>query len=95
MAEVKLPAAFHALNCPKKVPVEGDTVWKVLSSLEEECPGALSRLVDEEGSVKRYMNVYRNDNDIRDLEGLETSVADGDEIWIVPAVAGGSGEPRS
>jgi molybdopterin converting factor small subunit len=50
--------------------------------------------MDQDGSVKRYVNVYRNDSDIRCLDDLETKVADDDIIWIVPAVAGGSGAAR-
>ncbi|MBT2407844.1 MULTISPECIES: MoaD/ThiS family protein [unclassified Streptomyces] len=92
MADVKLPAAFHVLTGGrKKLPVEGDSVREVLVGLDRECPGVLDRLMDKEGSVKRYVNVYRNDSDIRELAGLETTVANDDVIWIVPAVAGGSG----
>jgi sulfur-carrier protein len=87
---IKLPAAFHVLTGGRRqVPVEGDTVREVLASLDHAFPGALERLLDQEGSVKRYVNVYRNDNDIRSLEGLETRVDEHDVIWIVPAIAGG------
>ncbi|WP_369240095.1 MoaD/ThiS family protein [Streptomyces sp. R21] len=96
MADVKLPAAFHMLaGGRKQLPVKGDSVREVLVGLDRDCPGVLERLMDGEGSVKRYVNVYRNDSDIRELDGLETAVTNDDVIWIVPAVAGGSGEPRS
>ncbi|MBP2334749.1 molybdopterin converting factor small subunit [Saccharothrix coeruleofusca] len=89
---VKLPAAFHALTGGRRqVPVEGGTVREVLSDLDRTCPGVLARLVDEQGAVKRYVNVYRNDHDIRGLDGLETEVGHQDVIWILPAIAGGSG----
>jgi molybdopterin converting factor small subunit len=89
---IKLPAAFHALTGGRRqLPVKGDTVREVLAALERECPGSQERLMDQDRSVKRYVNVYRNDSDIRCLDGLETKVADNDIIWIVPAVAGGSG----
>ncbi|MES4887041.1 ubiquitin-like small modifier protein 1 [Streptomyces sp. NPDC096012] len=92
---LKLPAAFHALTGGRRqLPVEGATVREVLASLERTCPGAQERLMDQDGSVKRYVNVYRNDSDIRCLDGLETKVTDDDIIWIVPAVAGGSGTER-
>lgn len=96
MPDVKLPAAFHVLTGGRRqLPVEGGNVREVLSGLNEACPGVLDRLMDQEGSVKRYVNVYRNDSDIRSLDGLETKVEDHDVIWIVPAVAGGSGVART
>ncbi|MDI5961325.1 MoaD/ThiS family protein [Streptomyces sp. SL13] len=89
---IKLPTAFNALTGgQKQVDVEGDSIREVLSGLERSFPGVLERLMDQKGSVKRYVNVYRNDSDIRGLEGLETKVENQDVIWIVPAVAGGSG----
>ncbi|MEV7414019.1 MoaD/ThiS family protein [Streptomyces sp. NPDC089919] len=94
MADVKLPSAFLALGCGKKVPVDGESVREVLFGLDADCPGSLDRLMDDKGAVKRYVNVYRNDDDIRDLEGIDTPVSEDDVIWIIPAVAGGSGEPR-
>jgi molybdopterin synthase sulfur carrier subunit len=88
---VRLPAAFHAMTGGRKqLPVAGNTIGEVLVSLDEQCPGILDRLVDQEGTMKRYVNVYHNDNDIRGLDGLETTVAADDVVWILPAVAGGS-----
>lgn len=93
---VKLPAAFHALTGGRRqLPVEGGTVREVLAGLDRACPGVLERLMDQEGSMKRYVNVYRNDHDIRGLDGLETKVENQDVIWILPAVAGGSGPTSS
>jgi sulfur-carrier protein len=88
---VRLPSAFHAVSGGRKeLPVAGDTVREVLANLEQQCPGVLERLLDHDGAMKRYLNVYRNDSDIRSLDGLETSVAGEDVVWILPAVAGGS-----
>jgi molybdopterin synthase sulfur carrier subunit len=88
---VRLPAAFHGLTGGRKqLPVEGENIRQALLGLDRDFPGVLDRLMDQEGSVKRYVNVYRNDSDIRGLDGLETKVADQDVIWIIPAVAGGS-----
>ncbi|WP_405407690.1 MoaD/ThiS family protein [Streptomyces decoyicus] len=96
MPDVKLPAAFHLLTGGRRqLPVEGGSIREVLAGLDRACPGVLDRLMDQEGSVKRYVNVYRNDSDIRSLEGLETKVEHHDVIWIVPAVAGGSGVARA
>ncbi|URM91489.1 MoaD/ThiS family protein [Streptomyces sp. MRC013] len=93
---IRLPAAFHALSGgQRQIAVEGGTIREVLVGLDGSCPGALERLMDPEGSVKRYVNVYRNDSDIRDLDGLETKVENQDVVWIVPAVAGGSKTARA
>lgn len=87
---IKLPAAFHALTGGRRrVAVEGDNIREVLAGLDRSLPGVLERIMDQEGSVKRYVNVYRNDSDIRSLDGLETKVENHDVIWIIPAVAGG------
>lgn len=87
---VRLPAAFHALTGGRRqMPVEGDNIREVLVGLDRACPGVLARLMDQEGAVKRYVNVYRNDCDIRSLDGPETAVEHDDVIWIIPAVAGG------
>lgn len=93
---IKLPAAFHALTGGRReLPAAGDTIRDVLHGLDRSCPGVLERLMDKEGAVKRYVNVYRNDSDIRSLDGLETKVENDDVIWIIPAVAGGSGAERT
>ena len=90
---VKLPTAFHTLTGGRRqISVEGGTVREVLFGLERLCPGVLDRLVDQQGAMQRYVNVYHNENDIRALDGLETRVAHDDQIWILPAVAGGSEE---
>jgi MoaD family protein len=64
-------------------------VAELLDSLEQSCPGIKSRLCDEEGKPRRFLNFYVNSEDIRFLEGTETPLKDGDEVSIVPAVAGG------
>ena len=87
----RLPAAFHALTGgQKKITAEGNNIREVLVSLDRVVPGALDRIIDQAGPVKGYVNIYRNDSNIRDLEGLETKVENNDVIWIIPAVAGGS-----
>ncbi|MCX4474583.1 MoaD/ThiS family protein [Micromonospora sp. NBC_01655] len=93
---VKLPAAFHALTGGRRqLSVEGDTIREVLTGLDRAVPGVLERLVDQNGAMKRYVNVYLNDNDIRSLDDLDTKVEEDDLIWIIPAVAGGSATVRS
>jgi sulfur-carrier protein len=71
------------------VEASGDTVGDVVRSLIASFPGLETNLVDEEGGVRRFVNVYINDEDIRFLDKLDTKVADGDEVAILPAVAGG------
>jgi molybdopterin synthase sulfur carrier subunit len=67
----------------------GSTVSELIESLESNCPGIKARLCDEEGKPRRFLNFYVNSEDIRFLDGTETPLADGDEVSIVPAVAGG------
>jgi sulfur-carrier protein len=91
---VKVPAAFHALTGGRRLfSVEGDSIREVLVRLDRAAPWLLDKIVDGDQRVKRYVNVYLNDDDIRGLDGLETKVGRDDLVWIIPAVAGGSGEP--
>lgn len=68
----------------------GDTIGSVVEDLEQKFPGIRERLYDEQGRVRRFVNIYVNGDDIRFLSSLDTPVKDGDEISIVPAIAGGS-----
>ncbi|MFM7576825.1 MAG: MoaD/ThiS family protein [Microcystaceae cyanobacterium] len=67
--------------------VAGD-VGALIDALEKDCPGIKNRLCDEKG-IRRFLNLYVNSEDIRFLEGTQTTLQDGDEVSIVPAVAGG------
>jgi sulfur-carrier protein len=67
----------------------GSNIAQLLDSLEESCPGIKSSLCDEKGQLRRFLNLYVNDEDIRFLEGTDTPLKDGDQVSIVPAVAGG------
>lgn len=67
----------------------GSSIAELLESLEQNCPGIKSRLCDEQGQPRRFLNLYVNSEDIRFLEGTETPLKEGDEVSIVPAVAGG------
>ena len=73
----------------EEVAVDAETVSAVVEDLERKFPGIKERLCDEQGRVRRFVNVYVNGDDIRFLSSLETTVKDGDEISIVPAIAGG------
>lgn len=67
----------------------GANIKELLDSLESNCPGIKARLCDEQGNPRRFLNLYVNSEDIRFLDGVETLLNDGDEVSIVPAVAGG------
>ncbi|MGF1486939.1 MAG: MoaD/ThiS family protein [Prochloraceae cyanobacterium] len=67
----------------------GSNVNELFDALEQNCPGIKARLCDEEGKPRRFLNFYVNSEDIRFLDGPETNLKDGDEVSIVPAVAGG------
>lgn len=68
---------------------DGTSVASLIESLEASCPGIKARLCDDQGQPRRFLNFYVNSEDIRFLEGVETVLKDGDEVSIVPAVAGG------
>ena len=88
--EVKLPTLLrvHAGGA-SSVTAEGSTVGEIFAELTTRHPGLAGNLVDEGGALHKFVNVYRNDDDIRYLDALDTKVADGDVISILPAVAGG------
>ncbi len=92
MAKVRIPASLRSFTKnQEEVQVAGATVGEVLQNLEKSYPGIGPRLLDEKGGVRRYVNVFHNDEDIRFLQALATKVADGDRISLVPAIAGGAG----
>jgi MoaD family protein len=68
---------------------EGATIDDLLTTLEAQFPGIKARLCDDDGKLRRFINFYVNSEDIRFLEGQETKLQEGDEVSIVPAVAGG------
>jgi molybdopterin synthase sulfur carrier subunit len=72
-----------------EVELEGKTVAEILQALEEQHPGFAARLHDENGDLRRFVNVFVADEDIRFLQGVDTAVTDGQTVSIVPAVAGG------
>jgi molybdopterin converting factor small subunit len=72
-----------------EVTAEGDTLAEVLDSLDGTYPGIKGRIVDEQGDLRRFVNVYVGNDDVRFLDGLGTQVADGTQVSVIPAVAGG------
>jgi molybdopterin synthase sulfur carrier subunit len=69
---------------------EGATISEILNNLESQFAGIKERICDENGAPRRFINIYLNEEDIRFLEGESTAVKDGDEISIIPAIAGGA-----
>jgi len=72
-----------------EVSAEGDTLSEVLDSLDASYHGIKGRIVDEQGQLRRFVNVYVGNDDVRFLDGLETKVSSGSEVSVIPAVAGG------
>jgi molybdopterin synthase sulfur carrier subunit len=76
-------------NDQQEVQASGESIASVLQDLEAHYPGFTGRICDDQGELRRFINVYVNDEDIRFLQGKETALKDGDEVSIVPAIAGG------
>ncbi len=86
---IRIPTPLRTLTGgEEQVPAEGSTVKQVIENLEQRHPGIRDRLLDEKG-VRRFVNIYVGDEDIRFLDGLETQLKGGEEVSIVPAIAGG------
>ncbi|MBI1367249.1 MAG: MoaD family protein [Planctomycetes bacterium] len=87
---VLIPTPLRKLtNEQETVSAEGETVAAVIASLQAEFPGLKERLCDEKGALRRFVNVFLNGEDIRFADGPRTAVKDGDELSIIPAIAGG------
>ncbi len=88
--EVKIPTILRTYTeGAKSVPAAGGTLAEVLDDLEARHPGLKDRLVDDAG-LRRFVNVYVNDEDVRFVGGLDATLADGDTVTVLPAVAGGA-----
>jgi len=87
---VRVPTTLRTLTAgASEVEVEGTTVGEVLGSLDASHPGFSERILDENGKLRRFVNVFVSDDDVRFLQGLDTPVPAGETVSIVPAVAGG------
>ena len=90
MVTVKIPTQLRAAAAGQsETQVEGESVREVLDALFEQHGELRGRLADDDGSLRRFVNIYVAGEDIRFLDGLATPVADGAEVTILPAVAGG------
>jgi molybdopterin converting factor small subunit len=89
-AVVRIPTILRTYTGgAAEVAAEGATLQDVLDSLDAQYPGIAARVLDDNGALRRFVNIYVNDDDVRFLDGLVTPIADGANISIIPAVAGG------
>ncbi len=88
---VRIPAPLRKLTGERDVVSAdgGGNLQEIINGLDQEYPGLKERICDESGEIRRFVNVYVNGEDVRFLSGLETPIKAGDEVSIVPAVAGG------
>lgn len=87
---VRIPTPLRSLTKGSaEVQVKGDTVDDVVHDLDRQFPGLRDRLMDEKGELRRFINLYVNEEDVRFLDGRTTVLKDGDTVAIVPAIAGG------
>jgi molybdopterin synthase sulfur carrier subunit len=88
--KVRIPTPLRKLtNNEEVVEVQAGTIGEAIAELQSRYPGIKERLVDDNGEVRRFVNVYVNEEDIRFLKNQQTPLKDGDEISIIPAIAGG------
>jgi len=87
---VRIPTTLRPISGGQaEVKVEGTTLAEVLAGLEAAHPGFQARLFDDEGKLRKFVNVFVADDDVRYLQGLDTPVPEGETVSIIPAVAGG------
>ena len=87
---VRIPTTLRPLTGGNsQIQVEGSTVAEVLKALDAAHPGFADRLLDDQGALRKFVNVFVSDDDVRYLDGLNTPVAPGATVSIIPAVAGG------
>ena len=90
--KVRIPTPLMKLtDNQSEVSAEGETISEIINNLENQFNGIKDRICEENGAPRRFINIYINEEDIRFLEGEKTTVKDGDEISIIPAIAGGVG----
>lgn len=90
MIKVRIPTPLRPLTKGQgEVEAQAGSIASMIESLDRVHPGLKDRLCDETGELRRFVNIYVNEEDIRFLKGKETALADGDEVSIVPAIAGG------
>lgn len=88
--KVRIPSPLQKLTKDKaEIEAEGRSVKELINNIEEKFPGIRERICDDSGKVRKFINIYVNEEDIRFLKQDETTLKDGDEVSIIPAIAGG------
>jgi len=91
MTKIRIPTPLRKLTQNQaEVDADGSTIRDVVDSLEKQFPGFKERMCDENGDLRRFVNVYVGEEDIRFMDGLDTKIPDGESVSIIPAVAGGA-----
>lgn len=89
--KVRIPTPLMKLtNNQAEISAEGATIADILNNLESQYAGIKERICEENGTPRRFINIYLNEEDIRFLDGEKTKIKDGDEVSIIPAIAGGA-----
>jgi molybdopterin synthase sulfur carrier subunit len=90
MIKVRIPTPLRPLTKGQgEIEAKGGSIDEMIKNLDQAHPGIKDRLCDEKGELRRFVNIYVNEEDIRFLKGKDTTLKDGDEVSIVPAIAGG------
>lgn len=91
MATVRIPTPLRKhTDGQEEVSAAGATIGEIITDLEKNYPGIKARICDDAGAVRKFVNIFANEEDIRYLQNLETPVKDSDEVSIIPAIAGGA-----
>ena len=95
MVKIRIPTPLRPLTGGKsEVETMASDIQSMIESLNGQFPGLKDRVCDDKGEIRRFVNIYLNEEDIRFLQGKDTPLKDGDEISIVPAIAGGAHASR-
>lgn len=90
MPSVRIPTPLRKLSGDRdEISIDAGNISEMIEKLEQECPGMKERICDENGEVRRFINLYVNNEDIRFLNGKDTELKDSDTVSIIPAIAGG------
>lgn len=91
MPSVRIPTPLRKLSGDRdELNISAANVSELIEGLEQECPGIKDRICDEDGNIRRFINLYVNNEDIRFLDGKDTVLSENDNVSIIPAIAGGN-----
>ena len=91
MPSVRIPTPLRKLSGDREeLNISAANVSELIEGLEQECPGIKERICDDDGNIRRFINLYVNNEDIRFLNGIETELSENDNVSIIPAIAGGN-----